>query len=218
MKNNLGLATANEKDNMPTNHGRRVSAGKRFARMVAALFASMFGLCGVAHAQQDSSPTPKIEVSGTYSYLSGHGSDRGSFNLNGASASAAYNPKKWLGFVADLGAYRFTGLSNGLGSSMYTYLFGPRFSVHSDSHVTPFAHVLIGAGRLTASSGSFNAGENGFVTAIGGGIDLPIRHHLVIRVMQADYFVTRFARADGSSATQNNIRVSTGIVFRLGTR
>jgi len=212
------MSAVNEKDNMPTNNSRGVLAEQRFGRMVAALFAFLFLFCGLAQAQQESSPTPKIEVSGTYSYLNGHGTDGGSFNLNGASGSAAYNPKKWLGFVADLGAYHFTGLSNGLDSSMYTYLFGPRFSVRSDRHVTPFAHVLFGAGHLTASSGSVNASENGFVTAIGGGFDLPIRDHFAIRFMQADYFITRFARADGSSGTQNNIRVSTGIVFRFGNR
>jgi outer membrane immunogenic protein len=217
MRNNLWIVTANEKENMATNNRKGISARRHLARLAAAMIMLTVAFCGAAYAQQDSSATPRIELSGAYSYMHGRGTDGGSFNLHGASASATYNTNRWLGFVADAGAYRFTNLSNGLDSTMYTYLFGPRFSLRSDPHVTVFAHVLIGGGRLTASSGSVSAGENGFVTALGGGLDLPVRHNLAIRVMQVDYLLTRFARADGSSATQSNIRVSAGIVFHFGT-
>ena len=54
--------------------------------------------------------------------------------------------------------------------------------------------------------------------AAGGGLDIPFGRHLAIRALQAEYVLTRFDRSDGSSATQNNLRVSTGIVFRFGGR
>lgn len=49
--------------------------------------------------------------------------------------------------------------------------------------------------------------------AFGGGFDVKASPQLAIRLIQADYALTRF-----SSTTQNNIRISAGIVFRLGGR
>jgi hypothetical protein len=78
--------------------------------------------------------------------------------------------------------------------------------------------ILAGGGRLNASSSGISAGENSFAIAVGGGLDLTIRHRLAIRVIETDYLLTRFAHPDGTSASQNNVRISTGLVFRFGAR
>ena len=61
---------------------------------------SLFG--ATAHAQD----TPKVDIFAGYSYLRLNPSTAGvsSFNLNGGSASIAYNAKSWLSGVADFGA------------------------------------------------------------------------------------------------------------------
>jgi hypothetical protein len=84
--------------------------------------------------------------------------------------------------------------------------------------ITPFAQVLLGAGRLNASAGGVDAGENGFAMAVGGGVDLGFRHHIAIRVIQAEYLLTQFSRVNGTSATQNDVRLSAGLVFQFGRR
>ncbi len=174
---------------------------------------------GGARAQQASGLTPQFEVSGAYSYVRANAANSGgSFNLNGGSASFAYNFSDRVGIVADGGLYRFGGLPSGLDSTMYTYLFGPRFTLRKVSHFTPFAQVLLGGGRLNASSGGVSAGENAFALAMGGGVDLPVSHRFSIRLIQADYLLTRFDGVIGASATQNNVRVSAGIVFRFGSK
>ena len=44
----------------------------------------------------------------------------------------------------------------------------------------------------------------------GGGVDWNATTHIGIRLIQAEYLMTRFA-----SETQNNARISAGVVFRF---
>lgn len=158
----------------------------------------------------------RFEVSAAYSFVRANAANSsGSFNLNGGSASAAYDLTDRFAAVADFGGYKFGGLPSGLSSTMYTYLFGPRASMHKWERITPFAQALLGVGRLDASSGSVRAGENGLAMALGGGLDLRVRSHLAIRAIQAEYLMTRFPLVNGESATQNNIRLSAGIAYRF---
>jgi hypothetical protein len=45
---------------------------------------------------------------------------------------------------------------------------------------------------------------------LGGGVDVAVHRNLAVRLIQADYFLTRFG-----GASQNNARISTGLVFRF---
>jgi hypothetical protein len=52
---------------------------------------------------------------------------------------------------------------------------------------------------------------------LGGGLDVKVHHHLAIRVIQAEYLMTKFENlTTGTAATQNDMRLSAGIVFRFG--
>jgi len=161
-----------------------------------------------------------LDLSGDFSYIhtnfSGNGG--GEFSVIGGSGSAAYFLTPHVSIVGDFGGYKFNGLPGGISSTMYSYTFGPRYTFRHFSFGTPYVQGLVGGGRLNANSGGIEAGENGLVAAFGGGWDLPLTHQIDIRLIQADYLMTRFARADGSGATQNNVRVSAGIVFRFAER
>lgn len=188
-------------------------------RWFAAIAGLTFFMVGATRAQQPSATIPQFEVFGAYSYIRANAANSdGGFNLNGGSGSFAYNVSDSFSVVGDFGGYRFTGLPSGLSSTMYTYLFGPQYSFRKVSRFTPFAHVLLGAGRLNASAGGLNAGENGFAMAIGGGIDVPLRRRFAIRIIQAEYLLTRFDSVNGASATQNDVRISAGLVFRFGSK
>ena len=52
--------------------------------------------------------------------------------------------------------------------------------------------VAFSAAALLA--GGISAGENGFSMAMGGGLDWPIRRRFSIRLIQAEYLLTRFDR------------------------
>jgi opacity protein-like surface antigen len=191
----------------------------RYFGLIGALAALTGILPGSARAQQASGSVPQFEASAGYSYIRANSANgNGGFNLNGGSASLSYNFTDRYAAVAEFGAGQFSGLPSGIDSTMYTYLFGPRVSFRKSSRVAPFAQALLGGGRLTASASGVNAGENSFAMALGGGVDVRLNSRVAVRLIQADYLLTRFASASGASATQNNLRVSAGIVFRFGSR
>jgi hypothetical protein len=104
----------------------------------------------------------KIEVFGGYSYMYLHNSP--SANLNGWEIAGQYKFTDWLGGVADLDVHY--GSSNGIGTSTYTYLFGPQISL--PSRVSPFAHLLLGSAHISEAG----FGRSSFSMALGGGVDV----------------------------------------------
>lgn len=171
-----------------------------------------------ARAQWTPFATPEFEASGAYSFMRANGSNSDGFNLNGASGAFTYNFTHWLAVVGDGGWYHFGGLPTGLTSYMATYAGGPRITLRNHQHFIPFVQVLAGGARVSATSGGIHAAENGFLIMPGAGVDLDLHHKFAIRAIQVDYLATRFAQNNGSTATQNNFRISAGIVFRFGYR
>src|SRR5262249_53118087 len=96
--------------------------------------------------------------------------------------------------------------------AVYSYLFGPR-ATFSRGRVEPFAQVLIGGAH--ASSTLFGVSQDSFAMTLGGGLDLKATNLIAIRVAQVEYFPTFFS-IPFTNGGQSNLRVSAGIVFRLG--
>ena len=159
----------------------------------------------------------KVEVSTDYSYLRADSSGGGgSFNASGGSATAAWNVRPWLGLVGDFGAYQFADQPAGVDGRMFTYAFGPRFSTRSEhGTLRPFAQFLAGGASLTGNLNGQHASENGFALIAGVGVDARVQPHFSIRILEADYLMTRFDRTNNTPGFQNDLRVSTGIVFRF---
>src|SRR5215467_8608908 len=133
----------------------------------------------------------KAELFGGFSYMRFLSS-----NLNGWEISGQYKFKDWLGGVADFDGHY--GSINGIGTSTYTYLFGPQISL--PSRVSPFGHLLLGGAHISEAG----FGSSSFSMAIGGGIDIGLFHdQFYWRVIQTDYLMTQFA-----SHAQNNFRAS----------
>src|SRR5260370_2695761 len=94
-------------------------------RFIVSLLAlvTIFGLS--ANAQE----LPKIDASVNYSYLRANPGTSGAngFNLNGGSASAAYNFRDWGSGVADFGGYHVGSYSGvNVDEPLLTSLFLPR--------------------------------------------------------------------------------------------
>lgn len=107
-------------------------------------------------------------------------------------------------------------------TSVHTFLAGPRFSYRKKERITPFAHALFGVSRRHAETEvivdgagrTFFEGNNtSFAAALGGGLDVELSKYIALRVVQAEYMLTRSFGSNG-----NNARVSTGIVFRFGKK
>lgn len=164
-------------------------------------------------------------------------------NINGIGwhASLDGTANNWISAVFDFSGYysspkvKIPGLpaATPIDSSTYLYLFGPRFTYRRWERLTPFAEGLVGVAdiRFTASSvGLTNAvSSTAFAAAFGGGVDYTVKSWLAIRLIEADYVVTRSREIvvdsttgqvgfSGQRRTQNNARASVGIVFRFGNR
>ena len=185
---------------------------------------SLLGLASLfavgAQAQEE---RKTFDVFAGYSYVRANPStgSSDSFSLNGGSASVAYNVNNWLSGVADFGGYHTTnGLASGLDGTLSTYLFGPRVTYRRFRRVTPFGEVLFGVAHTGGGVFSTNS-QNGFAMTVGGGVDYRLSSRFSIRPLKVDYLLTRFNEFDTTTLnttgrqTQNNLRVSTGIVFRF---
>ena len=137
------------------------------------------------------------ELFGGFSYMRSR-----SANLNGWEAAGQYKFADWLGGVADFDGHY--GSIGGIGTSTYTYLFGPQIS--APSSVSPFGHLLLGG----AHNSTGGVGSSSFAMALGGGVDAEVFNGLHWRLFQADYLLTEFG-----GGSQNNFRFSTGIVIKF---
>jgi len=191
-------------------------------KRLALLCGVMLLFAGLASAQDEA---PKVEAFGGYSYVRvnpGFGFD--GQNFNGGSGSLAYNFTPWLGAVADFGGYHWSNTD--FDGTVVSYLFGPKIA-YRHGPITPFAQVLFGGAH---GSGSFfstcsdarvskirpqgdgctlSGSDNAFAMTLGGGVDWNATEHIGVRLIQGEYFMTRFF-----SETQNNARISAGVVFR----
>lgn len=171
----------------------------------------IFGLTMLLTLSAAAQDYPKAEVFGGYSYL--HTSVLGQgFSFNGGSGSIAVNANHWFGIVGDFGVYHNGDF--GVSTNAVTYLFGPKFAYRKNEKVTPYFHALFGGSHIGASFSGIGSSDNAFAWGFGGGVDANLTPHVGIRVIQADYLMTKFS--DGDNDRQNNVRVSAGIVFRWG--
>ncbi|HXY13525.1 MAG TPA: hypothetical protein VEI26_03390 [Terriglobales bacterium] len=144
-------------------------------------------------------------------------------NLNGWEFSGQYKMLPFLGAVADFnGTY---GTLNNANAREHTLLFGPQISL--PAKVSPFAHALLGVAKesqdqipplpgpcpvgIPACSGFSSLGaDTSFASAFGAGIDVKAISFVSVRLFQIDYVRTQL-----HGATQNQPRISAGVVFHF---
>ena len=181
------------------------------------------GLLGIILMMWAGAANAQIPTSGNvffgYSYYNTDISSIDRANTNGWEASVEGKLIPWVGIVADFdshyGSQNFVGACAGLGFGCGTihagftehnFLFGPRVSV-SVGKIRPFAEALFGGSHVSVNNSG--GSDTSFATALGGGLDYKIIRPVAWR-FQGDYVQTRFF-----GATQNNVRLSTGIVLRF---
>jgi hypothetical protein len=181
-------------------------------RRIAVMVCSLFLFASAANSQ-----VPSGNVFVGYSYYNADLSSLGRSNLNGWNGSVEGKVLPWVGIVADLsGHYGSENRPRGcltpgpcpnisINLHELDFLVGPRVSV-SVGKIRPFAEALFGGGHIsTNGAGS----DTSFATALGGGIDYHLIPLVALR-LEGDYVQTRFF-----STTQNNVRLSTGIVLHF---
>jgi hypothetical protein len=186
-------------------------------RKIALVFCSC--VCSLVLSGFASAQVPSGNVFFGYSYYNTHVSTFDRANTNGWEASLEGKFLPLIGIVADFdshyGSQNFPAacpvavpncsVSFNENFTEHNYLFGPRASF-SVGRVRPFAEVLIGAGHVHVNNGG---SDTSFATAVGGGLDYKFLKLLAWRI-QGDYIHTSLF-----DISQNNVRISTGIVVRF---
>jgi hypothetical protein len=181
----------------------------------------VFIMCGFLALPLMAQNESKAEIFGGYQYLHiGNNSTLGSSGqgFNGWNAAGAYNFAKNIGVEGDFSGTYAT--ISGVSAHVYTYTGGPIISAKMGS-IRPFAHVLFGGARFTGSASGASVSWNGFTTMAGGGVDAKVSKALAVRVAQVDWLYYHFGSKTigGTSfpsfSGSNNVRISTGLVFRF---
>ncbi len=142
----------------------------------------------------------------------------GCINLNGGGVSGSWNLRPQLAVVAEISGESAGSVApTGNSLTLTSYLAGARYILpqlwpRSEHGLQPFVQVLVGAAHAGGGIAGAGDGSFAFETRMGGGIDLPVRPHLAIRIIQIDYDLTNFPNS--VNAHQNNLMLETGIVFR----
>ena len=179
----------------------------------------LFVLLSLPLLAQESSP--KAEFFGGYQYL--HIGSNSNFvdssqGFNGWNVGTAYKFGKYVGVAGDFsGSY---ATISGVSAHIYTYTGGPVISAEA-GRLTPFAHALFGGARLSGSDSGVSVSWNGFTTMVGGGVDVSVNKNIGVRLAQFDWLYYHFGSKNIGGVTapsfsgSNNVRISTGIVFRF---
>ena len=195
-------------------------------------FAVALLLGGVAIAQEDH----KFEVTGDYSYFRFNpGLSRyfNSHSLNGGGGDVTYFITSMIGAKADLQGYGsytectkpgapIVGCASG---NLFTYMFGPEVKFRMGK-LQPFGEVLVGGAhsnlyanacsKISGLCGSKSPSNNAFAFEVGGGVDFAVTEKIAIRIVDADYVLTRFGNNfTGGNNSQSNFRFQTGVQIRF---
>lgn len=132
-------------------------------------------------------------------------------NFNGWEVGGAFKVLGPLALAADFSDT--SGSFQGATTHLRTYLVGPQ--LRFPGPISPFAHFLVGGAHESTSSNvgvitTSSPTQNGFASALGGGLDLKVLPLLSVRPIQIDYLLTHF-----NSKTQNQFRYSAGVVIRF---
>lgn len=183
--------------------------------------ASIFVFLALASAPKAYS---QIELYGGYSHLSlsGTPSNIGS-SANGWNGGAYLHLLGPFGVEADYSNHYGVSPQVSVNGNAYyvpgfTELYGPRFTL-ALPRIHPYVHALFGTvnGKAMVPSPILFVGppitisENAFGMAFGGGLNVQATRHIWLRLVQLDYM-----RAQFTNNSQNDVRVSAGLVFRFG--
>jgi len=158
----------------------------------------------------------QVELYGGYSHLSLNSapSNMGS-SSNGWEGEAYLHLLGPWGVEADYSNHYGVNPALQLGGNRYyvprfTELYGPRFTL-ALPRIHPYVHALVGTVNGTAQTLTGRVSENALGMGFGGGLNVRGTRHIWLRLVQVDYI-----RAQFTNNTQNDMRVSAGLIFRFG--
>ena len=179
----------------------------------------LFAMVAVAQTDKTAS-LPKGEIS--FNYVNTRADfapgEAPAFHLQGMSFAGVVNLSHGFGLAAEMsGGHAGKVDPSGQSLSLFSYMAGPRYSLPVHHIFTPYAQALFGGvhgfhGEFP-KAGTLATAANAFAMALGGGIEVRLRHHFSLNALQIDYFRTDLP--NDYANRQNNMRIITGIVYRF---
>jgi hypothetical protein len=173
----------------------------------------------------DTHTPAKFEASFGYTFRTYNG-PLGGVRMNGAYVSGDYNIFRWLGASAEaVAATRNVGtqsIGTAQSYTVATFMAGPEFYPTLHHKLTPFGHILAGVGGLHftapayAGFGAQDVTSSSLAYEGGVGVDMRIKAHWAVRLIELDYGQTKFY--GGSGANQSSVRFSAGVVYLKGQK
>jgi outer membrane immunogenic protein len=143
------------------------------------------------------------------------------FSLNGGSLSIAQPlGDSRLAAVFDAAVVHGSGISSsGYVLTLSSFTSGLRYRPFVKPRWNPFAQALVGVANASGTlvEGNTPAASDStlnFASTVGGGLDYRLRRRWSVRLIEADYLLTRTSNRVNDH--QNNLRLGAGIVIRLG--
>lgn len=167
----------------------------------------------------ESQTQPRLEVAVLYNSLLTNVVRANRFWMQGGSIQVDGQFWHGLGVEADISGFHAQNANNaGVGLDMVTTTFGPRYRWSPAHHrYVFFGHALVGEANgfdsVFPAAGTASSSANSLALQIGGGMDLAVKHRLLLRVFEADWLRTQLPNADTN--VQNSIRLAAGVVVRF---
>ena len=171
------------------------------------------------HDGVESQELPRLEVAILYDSLLTNVVRANRFWMQGGSVQVDGQFWHGLGVEADVSGFHAENANNaGVGLDMVTTTFGPRYCWSPAHHrYSVFGHALAGEANgfdsIFPAARAASSSANSLALQIGGGMDLAVKHRLLLRVFEADWLRTQLPNADTN--VQNNIRLAAGVVVQF---
>jgi len=138
------------------------------------------------------------------------------FSMNGAHAVVTYNLPHRFSIVADVGGNHASSI-NGTDQtiSVYTYLFGGRYTVHTGSRLSFYGQALAGT-TYENSNYAYVADREAFTFGAGGGALFAMGSRFSLNLVEADWIHSNLPNA--SNDRQNDLRLGAGVLVHFGSR
>ncbi len=195
-----------------------------FLLLAAPLFLATVSLGAQAVATSSTPGHQEVDLAVTYTAQYSNLVSDPTFWHQGGSIELSTQTYRGFGIAANIAGTQIGNAANsGVGLSMVTATFGPRYTWYKPiggarkKSVAIFGQGLIGEAHGFNSYFPTAAGSltdyNSFALQVGGGLDIGLSRHFAVRAFQADWVRTQFPNS--TTNIQNTFRIGAGVVVRF---
>ena len=191
--------------------------------LLSFLFIAIVSPSAVAQVSAAESDRRSPELALEYNYVRANAppAQCDCFSLNGGSVSLAQPlAASHLSAVVDAAVVHGSGISSGgYDLTLFSFVSGVRYRPMFRPRWNPFGQVLVGVANASGTlvegnTPAANDSTLNFASLVGGGLDYRLRGRWSLRLIDADYLLTRSSNRINDH--QNNLRLGAGIVLRFG--